>query len=381
MSIISQVKTGARNLTGRAEVEAELDEEVRAYIDLLIAENIKNGMTPEAARQAAMRKVGSIEHVKSEVRDVRPGMRLENIARDLKHGARMMRRSPGFAFIAVLTIALGIGATSAIFSVINAVALKPLAYPTSDRLVFITSQFTRMGFDKFWVSPPELFELQERAQSYTGIAAYRTSQVNVSEGSNPQRVNALLITANMFDVLGVQPRLGRSFSTEQDRPGAEPVVVLSDNLWRRTFAADPAIVGKQIQVQGLQRLVVGVAPPGLDLHDARADIWIPLGLDPANRENRGSHSLYLVARLAPEASIVRARAEITALLQEWGGRNAGHHSLNDSTHMLQVAPLRDEVIGNVARSLWILQGAVVLVLLIACANVANLLLVRAEGRR
>ncbi|MBC8087817.1 MAG: ABC transporter permease, partial [Phycisphaerae bacterium] len=381
MSILSQVKTGARNLSGRAEVEAELDEEVRAYIDLLIAENIRNGLSPEDARIAAMRKVGSIEHVKSEVRDVRPGMTLENLARDVKHGARLMRRSPGFAFIAVLTIALGIGATSAIFSVINAVALKPLAYPAADRLMFITSQFPRIGFDKFWISPPEYFELAERAKSYSAIAAYRATEVNVSEGPRPQRVKALVVTRNMFDVLGVQPQLGRGFAPEHDRPNAEPAVVLSDNLWRRTFAADEAIVGKQIEVQGRKRLVVGVAPPGLDLHDTHVDLWIPLGLDPANRQNRGSHSLYLVGRLNAGATIATAQSELKDLLVQWGTvSNTQAHVPNDSTHKLQIAPLRDEVIGNVARSLWILQGAVILVLLIACANVANLLLVRAEGR-
>lgn len=381
MSILSQMKTGARNIAGRSEVEAELDEEVRAYVELLIAENIKNGLTPEEARLAAMRKIGSIETVKSEVRDVRPGMKLENLARDLKHGARLMRRSPGFAFIAVLTIALGIGATSAIFSVINAVALKPLAYPGADRLMFITSQFTNIGFDKFWISPPEYFELQERSKMYSALAAYRTSDVNVSEGPRPQRVRALLVTRNMFDVLGVQPRLGRNFAPEQDRPGAEPAVILSDNLWRRTFAADEAIVGKQIEVQGRKRLVVGVAPPGLDLHDTQADLWIPLGLDPANRQNRGSHSLYLVGRLNAAVTSGQAKAEMTTLLRQWRtASNTQNHVPNDSTHKLQLAPLRDEVIGNVARSLWILQGAVILVLLIACANVANLLLVRAEGR-
>lgn len=381
MSIISQVKTGARNLAGRSEVEAELDEEVRAYIDLLIAENIKSGMSPEDARLAAMRKVGSIEMVKSEVRDVRPGMKFENFARDLKHGARLMRRSPGFALIAVLTIALGIGATSSIFSVINAVALKPLAYPAADRLMFITSQFPRIGFQKFWISPPEYFEFQERSKSYATVAAYRSSEMNVSEGPTPQRVKTLAITANMFDALGVKPRFGRTFTPEQDRPNGELAVILSDNLWRRSFNSDSAIVGKQIMVQGRKRLVMGVTPPGLDLHDTRADLWVPLGLDPANRQNRGSHFLYLIGRLKPEVSSTQAQTELRNMVRDWSTLSPGvNHVPNDSTHNFQIAPLRDEVIGNVARSLWILQGAVILVLLIACANVANLLLVRAEGR-
>ena len=318
--------------------------------------------------------------VNEQVRDERPGMMLENAIRDLRYGLRQLRRSPGFAAIAVITIALGIGATSAIFSVINAVALKPLPYPNSERLVFITSQFTRLNFDKFWVSPPEYLELRERSKSYTDIAAYRTTAVNVAEGTRPERVNAIAVTANMFDVLGIHPRLGTAFTPEQDLPNSEPVVLISDALWQRTLGADPTVVGKQIEVQGRKRRVLGVMPPGIDLHDARADVWLPMGLDPSNRQNRGSHFLYLVGRLKPDISQARAESELLTLMRQWGQINPGTHVPNDSTHRLQIATLRSEVIGNVARALWILQGAVVLVLLIACANVANLLLVRAEGR-
>ncbi|MEP6832218.1 MAG: ABC transporter permease [Gemmatimonas sp.] len=380
MSMFSQVKSGARNLTGRAAVEADLDEELRTYADLLIAQYIKDGLNPEEARTAAMRKIGSIEYVKDEVRDVRPGMFIENTTRDLKHGFRLLRRSPGFAFIAILTIALGIGATSAIFSVINAVALKPLAYPAADQLMFLTSTFPRLGFDKFWISPPEYFELKERAKSYSAVAAYRATEVNVAEGPRPQRVKALAITASMFDVLGVAPRLGRLFSQDQDTPAAAPVVVISDNLWRNTFAADSAIVGKSIEISGRKRQVVAVAAPGFDLHDTHADVWMPLGLDPNNKQSRGSHFLYVVGRMKPGVTVAQAKTEMRSLVHDWGNLTKAPHVPNDSLHVIQLSPLRDEVIGNIARALWILQGAVILVLLIACANVANLLLVRAEGR-
>jgi len=362
------------------DAERELDEELRAYVDLLIAENIKAGMSPAEARRQALLKVGSIEYVKDQVRDERPGMFIENAMRDLRHGIRLLSRSPGFASIAIITIALGIGATSAIFSVIDGVALKPLPYPSSDRLVYITSQFPTLGFDKFWVSPPEYLELRERSKSYTDIAAYRTQAVNVSQGERPERVNAIIATANMFDVLGIHPRIGRAFSADEDRPNVAPVVVISDGLWRRAFGSDRAVLGKQIEIQGRKREVVGVAPPGFDLHDARADVWIPMQLDPTNRQNRGSHFLYLVARLKPGITSSQASSELLSQLRQWGQLNPGTHVPNDSTHRIQLAPLRDEVIGNVSRALWVLQGAVILVLLIACANVANLLLVRAEGR-
>ena len=380
MSLFSQFKSSVRNVAGRATVERELDEELGAYVELLVAEKVKAGATPEEARRAALLEVGGIERVKDQVRDERPGMFIEKAGRDLRHGIRMLRRSPGFASIAIVTIALGIGATSAIFSVVNAVALKPLPYPGSERLMFITSQFPTLGFDKFWVSPPEYLELRERAKSYTDIAAYRSGAVNVSEGTRPERVNAVFATANMFDVLGVRPRMGMPFTAEQDLPNADPVVVLSDALWRRSFGGDASIIGKQVEIQGRKRTVVGVTPPGLDLHDTRPDVWLPMGLDPSNRQNRGSHFLYLVGRLKADVSQARAESELLTIVRQWGTINPGTHVPNDSTHKMQLASLRNEVIGNVSRALWILQGAVVLVLLIACANVANLLLVRAEGR-
>jgi putative ABC transport system permease protein len=193
-------------------------------------------------------------------------------------------------------------------------------------------------------------------------------------------VNAIAVTANMLEVLNVHPRLGTMFTPDQDLPNSEPVVLLSDGLWRRTFGADPAIVGTSVEIQGRKRRVLGVMPPGLDVHDTRPEVWIPMGLDPSNRQNRGSHFLYLVGRLKPDVTPAKAQAELLTLMRQWGSLNPGKHSPNDSTHRVQLASLRSEVIGNVARALWVLQGAVVLVLLIACANVANLLLVRAEGR-
>ena len=303
------------------------------------------------------------------------------LGQDLRYGWRGLRRAPGFAIIAVLTIGLGIGANSAIFSVINGVVRKPLDYPQPERLMFITSQFTGLNFDKFWVSPPEFFEYREHTRAFQDIAAYTTGAMNVSDGDQPERVNAAFVSANMFSVLGVRPIRGQVFTDAQDRPNAEPVIVISHELWQRTFGGDPAIVGKQIQVQGRSRLVTGIMPPGFDLHDAKAHIWAPLGFDPANRtQGRGSHSLYLVGRLAPGATFASANAELNASLRQWREWTSEGHVPNDSTHRLQMEPLQDEMIGGVKKALWVLQGAVILVLLIACANVANLLLARAEGR-
>ena len=303
------------------------------------------------------------------------------LGQDLRYGWRGLVRAPGFAIVAVLTIGLGIGANSAIFSVINGVVRKPLEYPDPQRLVFITSQFTGLNFDKFWVSPPEFFEYREHSRAFSDVAAYTTGAMNVSEGDQPERVNAAFVTHNMFSVLGVRAMRGQVFTAEHDRPDAEPVVVISHELWQRTFGGDPAIVGKQVQVQGRSRLVTGVMPPGFDLHDAKAQVWAPLGFDPNNRtQSRASHSLYLVGRLAPGATVASANAELNAMLRQWKEWVPQGHTPNDSTHRLQMEPLQDELVGGVRKALWVLQGAVILVLLIACANVANLLLARAESR-
>lgn len=310
---------------------------------------------------------------------------LETTLQDLRYALRLLERSPGFAAIAVLTIGMGIGANSAIFSVINGVVRKPLAYPNPDRLMYVTSSFSRQNFNKFWVSPPEYLDYKEHTRAFADLGAYTTGAVNVSEGDNPERVNAAFVTANMFKVLGVQPERGAPFTPEQDLPNAEPVVLISHELWERTFGSDPAIVGKRVQIQGRARTILGVMPRGYDLHDTKTQVWVPLGLDPSNRQNRGSHYLYLVGRIAPNVTEGQARSELQSFLKQWGQwatAPAGGfvHNPDDSTHQMSMEPLQDEVVGNVKRALWVLQGAVALVLLIACANVANLLLARAEAR-
>ncbi len=300
---------------------------------------------------------------------------------DLRHSVRGLARTPGFVILAVLTLALGIGANSAIFSVINGVVLRPLPYPNPDGLVMITSQFPTLGFERFWVSPPEFLELRERSDRFAEVGAYAVSAVNLGAGDRPTRVVSAAVSPSLFHTLGSQPRLGRTFTEEEMSPGAEPVVVLSDALWREAFGADPAIVGLQAEIDGLRRTVVGVMPPDFDLRDERIRLWLPLVLDPAQLPNqRSNHFLYLIGRLAPDATLEQARSEMAVMLRSWGELNTGHVP-NDTTHRLTYTDLRDDVIGDARTSLWMLQGAVLFVLLVACANMANLLLARAEARQ
>jgi predicted permease len=306
---------------------------------------------------------------------------MSELLHDLRYTLRGLARTPTFALLAVLTLALGIGANSAIFSVIHAVVLQPLGYPAPERLVFISSQFPTLGFDKFWVSPPEYFELGERARSYASIGAYTTGAVNLGALERPERVHAVSADAPFFRTLGVPAARGRTFSAQETLPNADPVAVLSWELWQRVFGGRASIVGEQVEIDGVKRTVVGIMPAGFDIHDAKAELWLPIRLDPANRQNRGSHYLQLVGRLAPGVTASGAQAELDALLAQWERENGqGHHSPTTKDHRLQFTSLQREVVGNIGTALWVLQAAVGFVLLIACANMANLLLARAESR-
>ncbi len=306
---------------------------------------------------------------------------MDRLTRDLTYAFRNLRKSPGYAAVTILTLALGIGANTAIFSVVNGVVLKPLPFPEPERLVYITSQFPGLGFDQFWVSPPEFLELRDRNRSFENVGAYSAGAVNLGTQDQPRRVNSAVITSELMPVLRVQPIRGRMFTREDTLPGAEDVAVLSHELWRSAFNADEGMVGRSLQVDGAPARVVGIMPPGYDVHDQKVEIWLPLTLDPANPGGRGSHFLYLVGRLKSDVSLAQAHADLATMLQQWPQLNPKTHVPNEKTHRLRYDGLQDDMIGSIRNSLWVLQGAVGFVLLIACANLANLLLARAESRQ
>jgi predicted permease len=298
---------------------------------------------------------------------------------DIGQTLRNLRRAPGFALVAILTLALGIGANTAIFAIVNGVLLKPLAYPEPERLVLVTSQFPEMGFDQFWVSPPEFLELQERSRSFQALGAYTTDEDNLGTGERPRRVRVGRVSSDFFDVLGVAPFLGRTIRPEETLPGAAPVAVLSHELWRSVFASDPSLVGQTIDIDGRKVEVAGVMPEGFGLATEPVEAFLPVSIDPANRQNRGNHYLYLVGRLSPGVELEAARAEMETLLADWPGKDL--HAPDLSFHRLRIDPLQGEVVGDAGTAIWALQAAVGFVLLIACANLANLLLARAESRQ
>jgi putative ABC transport system permease protein len=320
-------------------------------------------------------------------------MALDIVRQDLRTAGRNLVRSPAFAAVTILTLALGIGANTAIFTVVNAVILRPLGYPEPQQLVYLTTRFPNMGFEQFWVSPPEFFEFREINQSFAAVGAFTTGEVNLTAGDRPARVRSASVTDDLLPALGVQASQGRLFARgETDVTGPPPapgqpaplpalVAILSHELWRSAFGGRP-MIGQAIEVNGINREVIGILAAGADVMDNHTGIWLPLGLNPSNRQNRGNHFLYLIGRLKPGVTLTAARNELDALVRNWGERvGAKQHVYTLDGHRLQLKPLQEEIVGSARRSIWVLQAAVGFVLLIACANLANLLVARAETRR
>jgi putative ABC transport system permease protein len=305
---------------------------------------------------------------------------LETFWQDLRFGSRTLRRSPGFAVIAVTTLALGIGANAAIFSVVNAVLLKPLPWAEPDRAVMIWSRWT--AFEKTWVAEGEVVQYRRRSRALSDVAAWGEGQVNLTGDGEPERVSAAAVTANTFATLGVQPLFGRTFTETEDVPSGPNVVVLGHGLWQRRYASDRTIVGRTIQIQGQPFEVLGVMPPDFVLptdfeNPQPTQLWTPLRMDPASMDH-GNHGLYAAARLAPGATVRRAADELHGIARAM--TNEGLYPVQMQFDTVTVS-LSEEVVGPVRRAVWLLFGAVAFLLLIACANVANLLLARAEARQ
>ena len=305
---------------------------------------------------------------------------LDTFLQDLRYGARAFARQPTFALIATVTLALGIGANAAIFSVVNAVLLQPLPWSEPDRAVMIWSKWT--AFDKTWVAEGEVLDYRRRAQTLAEVAAWSDGQVNLTGDGDPERVSAATVTANIFSTFGVAPMIGRTFTPQEDVPNGPSLVVLSHTLWTRRYAQDAGIVGRPILINGQPFQVLGIMAPGFQLptdfqNPEPTELWTPLQIDPASMDH-GSHGLYAAARLKPGATVRQAADELHGIARAMTNEGLYPVQMQFDTVVLS---LTEEVVGPVRRAIWLLFGAVAFLLLIACANVANLLLARAEGRQ
>ncbi|HEY9433628.1 MAG TPA: ABC transporter permease [Blastocatellia bacterium] len=363
-----------RNLFRKARKDRELTEEIEAYLELLVEQKIKEGLDPAEARRAALIELGGKEQIKEQVREARVGHQLETLWQDMRYGLRLLGRNPGFAAVAALTLALGIGANTAIFSVVNAVLLRPLPYAEPERLVTLAYYHAMSGFEA--AHEADFLEWREQAKAFEKVAAYAPRTVDLSGSGEPVRLNSAQVSADLFSTLGVGPALGRVFTADEDRAGGAPVVILSHVLWRRRFGGDPLMVGRSITLDGKSHTVIAIMPPGFQF-PGEQDLWTPLALD-VNRALGGERTLILnvIARLKPGVTLEAASSDLSFFLDRLRQSQPKYSEVQ-----VRVARLSEQMVRDVREALLALFGAVAFVLLIACANVANLLLARAAVRQ
>ena len=355
------MKRGKRAVDG-------LDDDIRDHIERETNDNLERGMTPEEARRRAMLTFGNVALAKEDTRAVWNRLWLDRLREDLRFAARLLRGHPAFTVITLTMLALGVGATTAMFSIVNSVVLRPLPFQDPDRLVMLEEKWLPR-FPRFEASPLDFLSWKEGCKSYSDIAAFRHLVFNLSDGDRPERLAGLRVTANLFEVLGVAPLLGRSFRSDEDAPGQNQVVLIGHGLWQRRFASDRSVIGRVLRMNGLPFTVVGVMPPAFRF-PREAEIWMPMGFTPEDLKSRNNHVLWGVGRLRPNATVQQAQAEMDLLMPR----------LHQYSWRGQVVSFEDHYVGDVRLALGVLFGAAGCLLLIACVNVANLLLARGAAR-
>jgi putative ABC transport system permease protein len=375
MRWIYKVPLRIRSLFRRSCVEQELSEELRFHLETLIGEKTAKGMTPEEAHYAALRELGRVEQIKEDCRDARGFALVETTVQDARYGLRMMSKNLGFTTVAVLTLALGIGANTAIFSVVDGVLLAPLPYSQPDRLVMVWEWNLHLKQVKE-PSYPNFLDWQRDARSFQQMAGLKWHFYGLTSPGTPEHVAGMEISSGFFTTLGVKLAIGREFSVQEDKHGGAPVAIVSDRLWRNRFAGSLEALGKSVTWNEVGYTIVGVLPPGFHFY-GDTDVYTPLGQgDPLILNPRGGYGCLVIARLKPGVTIAQAEAEMstiqTRLDQLYPDANQGLRT--------EVVALKQQIVGDVGGTLLLLLGAVGLVLLIACGNVANLLLARSMAR-
>jgi putative ABC transport system permease protein len=356
---------------GRRRRDRELSAEMESHLQLHIEDNLRSGMTPQEARRQALLKLGGLEQTKENYRERRGLPLVEVFFQDLRFGARMLWKNPGFTATAVVTLALGIGVNTTIFSIAEAFLVHPLALPSLDRVVAVTNGQKRP------VAPADYFDWKSQSHSFEHISAYRSGDMNLTGNGEPERVYGAAVSADFFATLSVEPSLGRAFSSGEDEGGRDQVVVLSHGLWQRHFGADAAVLGKSVSIDGRPLTVIGVMDKSVEF-PVPTDLWIPLALTPKEKIDRAGTSLHVVAQLKPGANLSQAQAEMALLARHLSDA----YPATNMDRQVQVMPLVEFVEGTITRAYTVMLLVIVgIVLLVACANVANLQFARATSRK
>jgi predicted permease len=371
----------------RRRQDQELDEELAAHLRMAIADRIERGERPDEAARAARRELGHVGLIKEVTRDTWGWTMLEQLAQDVRYACRTLRKAPGFSAVAILTLALGIGANTAMFSVINAVLLRPLPFPESDRLVAVSETDLRRGPDLRSTSAswPNFFDWRSRAQAFESVSAYHDAGFTLASGSRSLHIDGAIVSAEFFSTLGVRPVRGRSFRPEEERAGSD-VAIISDQLWRSQFDADPAVIGRGFSINARRFTVVGVMPPQFrfPITFPSAQLWVTLAEDaridspddaPMTTQ-RSAHFLKVIGRLRPGMTLASAQSELDVI----AAALARDYPADNARRGVRVASQLETLVGDRRQPLLILFAAVGCVLLIACVNLANLLLARGAGR-
>lgn len=364
---------------GRGRRDRELAEELESHIQMHVEDNLRAGMSPREARRQALVQLGGVVQTAEECRRQRGLPLIETLLQDLRYGARMLLRRPGFTAVVVFTLALGIGANAALFSVVNGVLLNPLPYPQPEQLV--TLHQSKPNFETGAIPFPNFRDLQKENKTFSAMAVSRGYGFTLTSAGEAERVNAQHVTADFFSLLGVKPALGRTFAPGEDERGAPPVALISAGLWERKFGSAPDVLGKSLALDDRSYTVVGVIPASFHLRVnlfRDADVYVPIGQwdNPALENRSAALSLHGIGRLKPGVTVEQAQADLDRVMRDL----AAAYPATNRGNGARVLPLKERMLGNVGLILWMLLGAVGFVLLIACVNVSNLLLARSTVR-
>jgi predicted permease len=376
MALMGRVTAGFRALFERKKSDRELDSELRDYLDASVAEKMNRGLTRDEALRSTRLEIGSMESVKEEVRGVGWESIVETIWQDIRFALRMMGKNPGFTFIAVLTLALGMGANTAIFSVVNTVLLQPMPYKQADRLVTIWGVNKTRGYDLDLVSYLDYLDWKSQNSVFESMGASTSEMFTLTGAGEPDAILGYQFSPDFFQVLGVPPLVGRTFAPEEDEPGKDHVVVLSYHLWGARFGGDPAVLGKSITLDGQSYTVIGVMPRTFQ-YPQGVDLWTPLTIDPNYAKDRSIRWLRVMARMKSGVTFEQARTD----MQTIAAQLRSEHPKTNEGYDVNLLTLRQYTSGDVRPALLVLLCSAGFLLLIACANIANLLLSRAVARQ